>query len=464
MPRSRPEIFEKEKTGEVVIKHSMTAICHSDLYYFLHQKARTRLDERLPLVLGHETTGEVYQVVGENQYRNGGVITRKDRVVVIPLIPCKTCSVCRGDYGENYCPSSRFMASNAPGSLRTLYKYYPDLILRITKPEHELHALFTEPMSNVVQMLQELGFVESEDRVDLQMAPFRLQEFTYFHVGAESFSNIFDSVTAEEPFPRTLFVLKNPHGLPLADYRIRHHNIMVKGLGLLGTSSDETLRAPKDTKRAFKRPKVLIVGGGTMGYILAILLREVYSLDEQRIVVTGRDPAKLEKFYGLATRQPVGQFLKPDGTYEFAEHGIVNCLISAGKPGPFDVVFECVGSPTVEANIELGLQVVKDGGVLALEGITEQSVGVDFNALMRKRVFLKGFYRSSIRAYITSLTYIQTNQDVRKRLDTLVDSITVVSGRSGALRRVASKDELAELFKAASSKAAFGRLIVGDLA
>jgi len=149
VPRATARSFEREQTGEVTIRHRRTAICHSDVYYFRHEKAREKLDERLPLVLGHETTGEIYQVVGEHQYRNGGVIEPKDRVVVIPLIPCGTCSVCMGDYGENYCPSSRFMASNAPGSLRTLYKYDPKLVLKIEDPSMEMAALFTEPMSNL---------------------------------------------------------------------------------------------------------------------------------------------------------------------------------------------------------------------------------------------------------------------------------------------------------------------------
>jgi threonine dehydrogenase-like Zn-dependent dehydrogenase len=462
VPRSRAETFEKEKTGEVIIKHSMTAICHSDLYYFQHRKPRERLDERLPLVLGHETTGEVYQVVGENRYRNGGLIQPKDKVVVIPLIPCGTCEVCKKDYGENYCPSSRFMASNAPGSLRTIYKYYPNLILRIQNEDHEKFALFTEPMSNVVQILQELGFQEGQDTVALNMAPFHVQEFTYFHVGAQSFTNIFDSVTAEEPFPRTLFVLRNPHGSPLGSYRIKHINIMVKGLGLLGTAGPE-YGDDSQHHRVFREPKVLILGGGTMGYLLAVLLHTVCGIAEERIVVTGRDPAKLAKFRGIATRQPVGAFLGSDGTYDMRPGRIVDQLQYAGKPGFYDLVFECVGWPAVASNIDLGLSVLKDEGVLALEGMTDQSIEVDFSKLMVKRVFMKGFYRGSLKAYMRSLDYIESWPSIRERLETLIDYETVVDGRQGGFHRVENENQLAALFKTAGSKKVFGRLIVSEI-
>jgi threonine dehydrogenase-like Zn-dependent dehydrogenase len=458
VPRSKPKAFEKEKTGEVIIKHSMTAICHSDIYYFNHSKSKERLDERLPLVLGHETTGEVYHVLGENQYQNDGIIQQKDRVVVIPLIPCGTCKVCKENYGENYCPSSRFMASNAPGSLRTVYKYYPKLILKINNPENEMYALFTEPMSNVVQILQELGFGEDQDHVDLKMAPFRKQEFNYFHVRDLSFTNIFDSITAEEPFPRTLFLLRNPNDSPLGYNNIRHRNLMIKGLGLLGVSkSDEIVL----TERKIDSPKVLILGGGTIGYILAMLLSVVFKLQKDKIVVTGRDPEKLAKFKNIATNAPIGSFLQEDGRYDWRK-GIVKTLKFYGAPGLYDIVFECVGWPAVDQNIDLALRVLKNGGVLALEGITDQSVSVDFNKIIKKDLFIKGFYRGSINAYKKSLEYIEKYEQIRTYLEKLVDHDTEVNGQRG-FHRVENEEQLAKLFSKAESKGTFGRLIINEL-
>lgn len=86
---------------------------------------------------------------------------------------------------------------------------------------------------------------------------------------------------------------------------------MIKGLGLLGASCCNNVV----TTREIAQPKVLILGGGTMGYILAVLLSVVYGLEEKRIVVTGRDPSKLTKFLGIATRQPVQAFISEEGRY-----------------------------------------------------------------------------------------------------------------------------------------------------
>ena len=199
-----------------------------------------------------------------------------------------------------------------------------------------------------------------------------------------------------------------------------------------------------------------------MGYILAVLLHNVFGFDQDHIVVTGRDPSKLTKFYGLATRQPVGAFIDPDGSYRFERHGIEEQLLTTGAPGPYDFVFECAGSPSVGANIELALRVLKKQGVLALEGLSEESVPVDFEKLMSKEIFMKGFYRGSIDAYKHSLQFIETEAKVLQCLDKLIDKETVVNGNCG-FHNINNEEQLSELFIIASEKTAFGRLIISEL-
>ncbi|MBT3234083.1 MAG: alcohol dehydrogenase catalytic domain-containing protein [Calditrichaeota bacterium] len=456
--RSAPKSFEKNITGEVIIKHSMTAICQSDTYYFEHRKSRKKLDERLPLVLGHETTGEVYQVVGNNKYLNSNVIQQGHKVVVIPLIPCRTCDVCKGTHGENYCPSSRFMASNAPGSLRTLYKYDPRLILKISDQISEEYALFTEPMSCIVQMLIELGFEEGGNTFNLNMAPYGMHEFSYFHVAGDSFSNIFDTITAEEPIPRKLFVLTNSHKSKVGTYRIKHSNLMSKGLGLLGDPNSES---NPEEKKIVRAPKILIMGGGTMGYLLALLLSKVYKIEREQIVVTGRDTSKLIKFQYLATRHPIGTYMTNDGKYDYNKK-IALDLENAGNPGSYDLVFECVGWPFVEQNIELALRVLKDGGIIAMEGLAEQDIEIDFKKLLEKRIFIKGFYRGSIEAYMNSLRFIEEYKEIRPFLESLIDNVTTINGQTG-FHKVTSEQDLEGIFNKASTKKAFGRLVISRL-
>jgi threonine dehydrogenase-like Zn-dependent dehydrogenase len=466
--RSAPNSFEKNNTGEVIIKHSMTAICQSDTYYFEHRKSRKKLDERLPLVLGHETTGEVYQVVGNNKYLNSNVIQpgdynviqQGDKVVVIPLIPCRTCNVCKGTHGENYCPSSRFMASNAPGSLRTLYKYDPRLILKISKQTPEKYALFTEPMSCIVQMLIELGFEEGGNTFNLNMAPYGMHEFSYFHVAGDSFSNIFDTITAEEPIPRKLFVLTSSHDSEPGTYGIKHSNIMSKGLGLLGNPNSN---ADTETFKTVVEPKILILGSGTMGYILALLLSKVYKIKKEQLVVTGRNYSSLSKFENLANIANIANSLK-DGKYDYSQtNNIVDQLKHVGKKFEFyDIVFECVGWPFVEQNIELGMRVLKDGGIIAMEGLAEQDIEIDFKELLKKKIFIKGFYRGSMEAYKSSLRFIEASQEIREFLEPLIDKDTKINGQKG-LHRVTSEQDLEDIFNKAITKKAFGRLVISPL-
>ena len=95
--------------------------------------------------------------------------------------------------------------------------------------------------------------------------------------------------------------------------------------------------------------------------------------------------------------------------------GVVGHFVVAGLAAG-DAVVEAV---LAEANIDLALRVLKPGGVLGLEGLTETSVGVDFNLMMEKEIYMKGFNRSSLRAYQTSLNYIEGNRDVQGLLDQL---------------------------------------------
>jgi hypothetical protein len=310
-------------------------------------------------------------------------------------------------------------------------------------------------MSNVVQILDELGFVEGGNRIEYNMAPFGVQEFNYFHVDGDSFSNIFDSITAEEPNPRTLFVLKNQNNSTLGFRTIKHNNIMIKGLGLLGNSEST---AALNLTMQIPQPKILILGGGTMGYLLAILLFEVYKISKDRIVVTGRNSSKLQRFKDVATRKPIQQYIA-NGHYHTS---LTQDLIYEGDPGGYDIVFECVGWPAVGENIDLAMQVLKPGGIIALEGLADQGIGIDFHKLLSKNLLLKGFYRGSMKSYQNSLRFIEQYPRIRMRLDPLIDNETQVNNQIG-LHCVSDEIELSNLFKASIAKESFGRLVISKL-
>lgn len=457
--RSAPQTFERKQIGEVIIRHLMTSICKSDIYYFNHEKDRKKLDERLPMAIGHETVGEIIQAGPDARYFDSkDKIRTGDKVVVIPLMPCGTCHVCTGDYGENYCPSSRFMASNAPGSLRSSYQYDANLILKIDDNIPEHLALFTEPMSNVVQMINELGFVEKENRIDLDMRPFDEHDFFYFHVQDERFTNVFNTITAEEPNPRTLFLLKNPDPkIILGKRRISHANIMTKGLGLLGV--DDMKMKENYRKRMLPAPKILILGSGISAYLIAILLRYVYDIPESMITVTGRSFPRLNQYVKVAqSRINVRPF-------EGKENELVDDLLAAGAaPGrPFDVVFECVGYPAVENNIRIALKVLNRNGVLAFFGLTDKNIEIDFSTILAKEIYIKGVYRGSLGSYQKSMDFIRRYPAIRSALEEMIDKETEIRGNRG-FHDVGNEEHLADVFKkAGEKKEQLGRIVIRKL-
>lgn len=457
--RSKPETFERKEIGEVVIRHLMTSICKSDIYYFIHDKEPRKLDERLPMALGHETIGEIIQVGPDARYWDTNrKIRTGDKVVVIPLMPCGTCHVCSGEYGENYCPSSRFMASNAPGSLRSTYQYDANLVLKIDDETPEHLALFTEPMSNIVQMINELGFLEKKNRIELDMIPFEEHDFIYFHVKDERFTNVFNTITAEEPRPRTLFVLKNPDpSVTLGKRKISHANIMTKGLGLLGHNDPEK---PHDKSRSIPKPKVLILGSGVSAYLTAILLRYVYDIPQDMITVTGRNYSRLNQFVDVAQNRINITPYKDD------IKALIDALLCGGiKPRiPFDIVFECVGGhPAAENNIKIALDVLNHGGILALFGLTDKNVEIDFSKIIEKEIYIKGIYRGSLESYKTSRDYIRIYSAIRSALEKLVDKETEIRGNK-IFHDVENETHLAEIFKkAGEKKEQLGRIVIQKL-
>lgn len=107
----RPGVIERRELpipipgpGEVLVRLQATGVCGSDVHYFRDGRIG-RYVVRAPLVLGHETAGDVV-AVGE------GVETCQagDRVALEPGVPCLRCSACReGRY--NLCARVLFMAT-----------------------------------------------------------------------------------------------------------------------------------------------------------------------------------------------------------------------------------------------------------------------------------------------------------------------------------------------------------------
>lgn len=98
--RPRPE----PSPDDVLVAMRHVGICGSDVHYYRHGRIGDFVVES-PLVLGHESAGEVV-AVGSNVKD----VTVGDEVALEPGVPCLECDDCRrGRY--NLCPDVQFMAT-----------------------------------------------------------------------------------------------------------------------------------------------------------------------------------------------------------------------------------------------------------------------------------------------------------------------------------------------------------------
>ena len=451
--RAKAQTFNRTPIDDVYLEHHRTSICQSDLAYFQHHKDTDKLNSRLPMVLGHETVGIVLRKGPDTWYRSGDKqIETGDKVFVIPQRHCGTCHVCENtQYGENYCPSVKFMASTIDGSLSSVYRYNARLILKLPElltAEPEL-AIFSEPMANMVQLVHELGFQTKMNKICLDMKPHDHHDFEYFHLKGDSFTKVFNTITAEEPNPRSLFVCKAVAADP-GKRLISQQNIMIKGLGLLGQSQATAI--PEFT-RIVANPKVLIFGTSVSALLLVLVLIHVYNVAPKNIYLTGRTRTKLDQIRTLTgvTGVTVGP------STNLVE--VLNDFVHDG----FDVAFECVGGEAVELNIDVALKVLKMKGVLGLFGLTEKMVEIDFSAIVEKNIFLKGSWRAAIKAYEQSLHWIGTIPEMQGVIRSLIDDITVIRKQT-KIHNIENEEHLAEVFQAAlGHRETLSRIVIGNL-
>jgi L-iditol 2-dehydrogenase len=98
--RERPE----PGLDEVLVAVRDVGICGSDVHYYRHGRIGDYVVED-PLVLGHESAGEIITVGNNVTDLEAG-----DRVTLEPGVPCRRCSHCkRGEY--HLCPDVTFMAT-----------------------------------------------------------------------------------------------------------------------------------------------------------------------------------------------------------------------------------------------------------------------------------------------------------------------------------------------------------------
>lgn len=146
--RSEPKLASD---SDVIVQIKATGICGSDVHYWTHGAIGDFVAKQ-PLVLGHESAGEVVKVGPKVKNLKVG-----DRVCIEPGRPCKNCAECMaGAY--NLCPDMAFAAT--PPIDGTLCKYYAmDELFCYKLPEwasYEEGALM-EPLSVAVHTAKLAG-------------------------------------------------------------------------------------------------------------------------------------------------------------------------------------------------------------------------------------------------------------------------------------------------------------------
>jgi L-iditol 2-dehydrogenase len=126
---------------EVLVAVRDVGICGSDVHYYRHGRIGDYVVEE-PLVLGHESAGEIIEV-GENV----SDLESGDRVTLEPGVPCRRCTHCkRGDY--HLCPDVTFMATPPDDGAFAEYVAWPaDFAYALPEDVSTRAGALCEPLS-----------------------------------------------------------------------------------------------------------------------------------------------------------------------------------------------------------------------------------------------------------------------------------------------------------------------------
>lgn len=152
----------KTKKGEVLVRVKACGICSSDIARVMEKGTYS-----FPLIPGHELSGEVASIKGENsslkEETESVNLKNGDRVVVVPLLPCYKCPHCQmGEY--NLCDDYDYLGSRCNGGFAEYVKAPQENLIKIPPGVSFEEAALTEPTSVALHALRQAR-IEVGDKV-----------------------------------------------------------------------------------------------------------------------------------------------------------------------------------------------------------------------------------------------------------------------------------------------------------
>jgi L-iditol 2-dehydrogenase len=145
---------------EVLIKVKSAAICGSDLGIYHYTSAYSKM--KLPVVMGHEFSGEITEAGSEVQGFKAG-----DRVLSESVKACGVCEFCKIGM-SNLCDGSTLFGIHTNGGFAEYVTVPYKLLHRIPENMSYDQAALVEPLSNAVHFVRDITPFRIDDYVVVQ--------------------------------------------------------------------------------------------------------------------------------------------------------------------------------------------------------------------------------------------------------------------------------------------------------
>jgi len=147
---------------EVIIRVVKAGICRTDLYV-----AEGRMHCIDPLILGHEFSGLVWEVINA-----AGGLAPGHRVTVMPVIPCGACEYCEGGRQAS-CQDPTMLGIDHHGAFAEYVKCPASMVHRLPESVSFKAGAYTEPIAASLAVLKaglgrgEKGLIYGDNRIAL---------------------------------------------------------------------------------------------------------------------------------------------------------------------------------------------------------------------------------------------------------------------------------------------------------